>query len=52
MKHSGGWLAIPPRRFMSCLENEAVSWPRKWAVRDGVSVIDSLDEVIARTREP
>ena len=36
----------------SCLENEAVSWPRKWAARDGVSVIDSLDEVIARTREP
>lgn len=36
----------------SCLENETVSWPRKWAAREDVSVIDSLDEVIASTREP
>lgn len=34
----------------SCVENEAVSWPRKWVNRPGVFVLESTDQVIDAVR--
>ena len=34
----------------SCVENEAVTWPRKWAARPGVFVLDDVSQVIDAVR--
>lgn len=34
----------------SCLENDSISWPRKWVERPGVFVLDSTDQVIDAIR--
>lgn len=40
--HQGRKLFI----LKSCYENEAVAWPKKWAERDNVFVVDSSDAVV------
>lgn len=30
----------------SCYESQAASWPRKWAQRENVFVIDSTDQIL------
>lgn len=34
----------------SCVENESVSWPKKWVEREGVFVLDSTEQVVDAVR--